>query len=125
MKICTLFLILVGASFAQDDKPTQHSFAFFVSAEDYKNNPIGERMAYLSGWLDSRLNGGAFGNAKTIKAMRDCVGGPQGKTITQITAIIDKYVQGHPETWERPAALEADAALKDACPALRQVVDGQ
>lgn len=131
MKICTLFLALVCASFAQDDKPVHHYLMVFVSAEDYKNAPEEVRLACLSGWLDSRLNAGRFGNARTIKAMRECLGASegaittQGKTIAQITAIVDKYVQGHPETWHRPAALEADSALKDGCPVLREALDGQ
>jgi hypothetical protein len=43
-----------------------------------------------------------------------------GKTITQITAIVDKYVSEHPETWHRPATLEAYDALKSACPSLQE-----
>jgi hypothetical protein len=119
MKILTLTLIFASTILAQNDTP-RHYFSFFVSAEAYKDGPVEERLAYLSGWLDSRLNAGSFGNAKTIKAMRDCT---DGKTITQITAIVDKYVQGHPENWDRPAALEADAAIEEVCPVLRQAVD--
>ena len=111
--MCTLILVLAGASFAQNERP-RHYLRFFVSAEAYKDGPVEKRSAYLSGWLDSRLNAGIFGNEKTIRAMRDCT---EGKTITQITAIVDKYVQGHPETWDQPAALEADTAFKDVCPA--------
>jgi hypothetical protein len=47
----------------------------------------------------------------------------EGKTIIQVTAIVDKYVRAHPETWDRPAAIEADKALQGVCPALRQVAD--
>jgi hypothetical protein len=60
--------------------------------------------------------------AKTIKAMRNCT---EGKTITQITAIVDKYVQQHPETWDQPAATEADDALREVCPGLQQVMPGR
>ena len=118
MKRLALILILVSAGFAQDDAGTRdkHYFVFVVSAEAYKNMPLGQRTTYLSGWLDSRLNAGIFGNAKTIKAQRDCW---EGKTITQITAVVDKYVEGHPEGWDRPAANEADSALQSLCPSLR------
>jgi hypothetical protein len=81
-----------------------------------------QKAVYIEGWADSRLNAGIFGTAKTIKALRDCV---QGKTITQILAIVDKYVQGHPETWNQPAAAEADDALQDSCPDLRRAATGQ
>lgn len=121
-KMCALILVLASASFAQNETPPRHYLIFFASAEEYKDGPVAERSAYLMGWLDARMNGAYFGTAKGIKAIRDCT---EGKTITQITAIVDKYVQGHPETWDRPAALEADAALGDVCPALRQVMDGQ
>ncbi|MFZ0694312.1 MAG: hypothetical protein WAN51_09205 [Alphaproteobacteria bacterium] len=120
-RMCALILVLASASFAQNETPPRHYLIFFVSAEEYKDSPIAERSAYLMGWLDGRMNG-RLGTAKGIKAMRDCA---EGKTITQITAIVDKYVQGHPETWDRPASLEADAALGDVCPDLRQVMDGQ
>lgn len=122
MKICTLFLILAGAGFAQTAKP-EHYLVVFISAERYKDGSAHEKSVYLSGWLDSRLNAGFFGTStKKINAMRDCI---EGKTVTQISAIVDKYVQGHPETWEQPAAIEADEALKEACPTFRQAMDGQ
>jgi hypothetical protein len=92
----------------------------FVSAEEYKDESVEQRVAYLSGWLDGSLDAGSFGNAKTIKALRDCM---EGKTIIQVTAIVDKYVRAHPETWDRPAAIEAGKALQGVCPALRQVAD--
>ena len=95
MKTCILLFALAGAE-GQDNKPPQHYLAFFVGAEDYKNSSIAERTAYVGGWLDSRLNAGGFGNARTIKAMRDCIGGPQGKTITQVTAVCRQVHPGTP-----------------------------
>jgi hypothetical protein len=64
MKICTLMLVLVASSSAQTDKPSQHYVVFFVSAEEYKDESVEQRVAYLSGWLDGRLDAGSFGNAK-------------------------------------------------------------
>lgn len=93
-----------------------HYVAFFTSAEGYKNMPEDIRAIYLSGWLDSRLNQGSNGgNREVIKAERECV---RGKTLTQMTAIVDKYVEAHPETWDHPAAIQADDALESVCPAL-------
>jgi hypothetical protein len=39
----------------------------------------------------------------------------KGKTSTQITAIVDKYVASHPEGWDKPASAAADDALDDIC----------
>jgi hypothetical protein len=86
---------------------------FFISAEAYKNMPDEERLAYISGWMDGRLNAGAFGTVKTISALRDCI---QGKniTITQVVAIVDKYIRSHPEGWNKPATSEADTGLDES-----------
>lgn len=124
MKKMALILVIVGAmalateSGKKDDGPT---VLFWLSAEAYHNLPEMLRRTYLSGWLDARLNAGLVGGGRVIQAQRECV---KEKTITQILAIVDKYVTEHPATWDRPAATEADEALWGACPDLyRAVVD--
>jgi len=119
-----LILGLVAAGFAQKPpnggvvadpaKDPPHYLVFFVSAEAYKNMPYGERLAYISGWLDGRMNAGMFGNKRTITALRDCM---EGKTITQVVAIVDKYMANHPEDWHLAATRESDIALDESiCP---------
>jgi hypothetical protein len=124
MRKLGLILVLVTAGFTQNPpngsvvadpaNAPPHYVVFFVSAEAYKNMPDEQRLAYISGWLDGRLNAGAFGNAKTIVALRDCT---KGKTNTQIAAIVDKYVASHPEDWHLAATREADVAIDESiCP---------
>jgi hypothetical protein len=112
-----LFLLAV-VTFAQAPGP-EHYLVVFISAETYKDGSPHDKAVYLSGWLASRLNAGFVGApAKAIKPLRDCM---EGKTVTQVTAIVDRYILAHPETWERPAALEADQAIREVCPAFREV----
>jgi hypothetical protein len=119
LKARILVLLFAVAGFAQDNRP-KHYVVFVYSAEYYKEAPPEQKSAYLSGWLDSRMNGGRYGDPRTMKAMRDCV---QDRSIAQMVAIVDKYIQGHPETWQMPAATEADDALELVCPDLRQAAD--
>ncbi len=92
----SLFMLMAAVGVVQKIAPEaqKHFFVFVVSAEQYKNLTDELRTAYVSGWLDGRLNAGMVGTPKTIKAMRDCI---EGKTIQQATAIVDKYIAGHPE----------------------------
>lgn len=124
MKRFVLLLLLSIMVFAQEEEARRnekHYTVSFIRAETYKDGSSDERNAYLSGWLDSRTNIGMpyVGTAKGIKAYRDCV---KGKTIFQITAIVDKYVNSHPETWNRPASAEADDALEGVCPSLHELL---
>ena len=121
MKRVSLILVLVVVGFGQSPpnggvvtdpaKTPPHYVVFFVSAEAYKSMPYGERLAYISGWLDGRMNAGIFGNKRTITALRDCM---EGKTITQVVAIVDKYVANHPENWHLAATGEADTAIDES-----------
>ena len=124
MKRFCLVLVLVSAGFTQDAHngpvaPTQengHYLLFFVSAERYKGAPEEVRQAYVTGLMDGRLNPNRFGNnKKTLAAtttLRNCV---MHKTITQITAIVDKYVASHPEDWDKPASVAVDDAFANIC----------
>jgi hypothetical protein len=84
----------------------------------YKNMPRAAKQNYLAGYLDGHLNADQFSGfgkiAERIKVLRDCLA---SKTITQLTAIVDKYVESHPEGWDRPATDQASEALSRAvCP---------
>jgi hypothetical protein len=117
------FLLLVGVALtaSDDDAGRKPTVVFFLNAEKYHQLPLAMRTAYLEGWLDGRLNAGLIGDtAETITAQRTCV---IGKTETQITAIVDQYIETHPETWYLPAAMEADNALQSVCPALKRAID--
>ena len=120
MKRFGLILFLASAGLTQDrpngsvvTDPAQekHYFQFFVRAETYLGMPRSEKVAYVTGLLDGRLNAGRFGDRKTITAMRACM---NDKTGSQIAAIADKYIQSHPEDWDKPASVEIDDALDES-----------
>jgi hypothetical protein len=125
MRLMSLVILLsLGLALAASDNETagKHTLVSFVTTEKYRQLPPASRTVYLSGWLDGRLNAGYIGGtAEAIESQRQCV---IGKTDTQITAIVDKYIADHPETWNRPAALEADDALQSICPDLKRTMDG-
>jgi len=124
-----LILVLGGSGFSRNEgqgderssSPDKKRYlAFFIRADAYRNMPTEYRALYVQGWLDSRMNQGVTGgNASVIKAYRDCT---RDKTSTQITAIVDKYIEGHPETWDHPAATEADDTLENVCPSLHEAL---
>lgn len=115
MKVLVMVLSFASVGLAQSDRAPKHYSVSFVSAEAYKNMPRASKEMYVAGYLDGHLNADLFaGNAKRIQVLRDCLA---SKTINQITAIVDKYVESHPEAWDRPATDQASEALsRTVCP---------
>ena len=120
-----VLVFLVCGILAQNQRePNKRYTIGWVKAENYKKMTEAAREIYIAGWLDSRLNAGFLSwgpvSKKLIQLQRDCV---EGKSISQITAIVDRHIQGHPEYWDQPAALQADAALQALCAPLRACVE--
>jgi hypothetical protein len=68
------------------------------------------RLLWVDGWVEGLLVGSSFPSL-TI-GLDVCMKGMSG---AQEEAIVDKYLENHPETWHRPLGAVAIAAFREAC----------
>jgi hypothetical protein len=110
------------AAFAQKEQaitiPT-----FFEKAQDYRDVPDFERKAYTTGLMDGFYGAAMFGpHGKGAQKLEAC---SKNMDIKQVTAIISKYVDDHPEGWNYPLSMQAYNALNNACPGGLRVGEAQ
>jgi len=71
------------------------------------------RAQYMSGYTDG-LSAGLLAAEDDLMAIIACI--YSGWTPDQARAVVDKYLDEHPEDWNRPAATQVLFALMEACP---------
>jgi hypothetical protein len=112
-----LFSIPFGTAVPQESEPIAEVWPGFETAEKYIKLGSNEQTAYTAGLVDGMYLAPVFdapNKDRRLTAMRTCL---KPMTITQVTAIITKYAQAHPEEWDRGANLVAWHALREACSA--------
>ena len=73
-----------------------------------------DRVDYITGLMDGFYGVAMFGASdETVAILNSCTKDMGSK---QVTAIIEKYVRDHPESWHLPLSVEAYNALNSACP---------
>jgi hypothetical protein len=88
--------------------------ACFVTAKVFIALPEDDRVTYTTGLMDGFYAAEAFrADGAIVERLRLCTKPMDSK---QITAIISKYIQAHPETWHLSASIETYNALNTACP---------
>jgi hypothetical protein len=96
---------------------------FFEKAQDYRDLPESERKAYTTGLMDGFYGSAMLGpDGKGAEKLDACTKGMDSK---QITAIISKYVEDHPEGWNYPLSMQAYNAMNKACPGGLHVTPAQ
>jgi len=73
------------------------------------------QAAFAAGFIDGVLVApylGAPDRGGLLVSFQQCI---VGMNDVQAGAIIEKHVQGHPETWDRPLNTEAWNAMQEAC----------
>ena len=86
----------------------------FLTAKGFVAITDDERVNYTTGLMDGFYGAEMFqANAQEVDRLAACTKPMDSK---QITAIIAKYIQEHPEGWHLPASVEAYNALNGACP---------
>ena len=88
-----------------------------ITTQEYLDMPQGARKVYVMGLMDGLFLAPMFGapaNNKWRTAIQTCV---EGKPVSQLMSIIEKYMKAHPEVWHADAHFEAYNALSRACPA--------
>jgi hypothetical protein len=88
----------------------------FATAKVFIALPEDDRVTYTTGLMDGFYAAEMFrADGSVVERLAVCTKPMDSK---QITAIITKYIQDHPESWHLPASVEAYNALNGACPGL-------
>jgi hypothetical protein len=90
--------------------------AGFEEVRSYRAMSDPLKFEYVSGVIDGLYVSVATGAPeRTMTALKACLA---KVNIAQITAIVDKYVEAHPEDWESGAHVMVYLALANYCPAM-------
>ncbi|MFZ1157299.1 MAG: hypothetical protein WAO10_05950 [Candidatus Sulfotelmatobacter sp.] len=88
---------------------------YYMKAERFVELSEADRALYTMGLMDGFSAGGLFrAEEGMLERLSECTREMDAK---QVSAIITKYVQEHPETWHLQLNVEAFNALEKACPA--------
>jgi Rap1a immunity proteins len=114
----TLFLVLFLSSFAiardKDDRYLVPACGGFTTGNDYRNLSEMEQLAYVKGAFDAIMiipRGDALN--KNNRIMR-IVARTEGLQIGQLRAVVNKYLDEHPEDWHMPMGLLFYGAVSNA-----------
>lgn len=90
----------------------------FMSGNAYRALPEAGKQMYVTGVFDGLIGSPMFGaNAHMVAAFKQCM---EGMNNDQLQAIVDKYLNAHPEIWHYPMQVHAYNAIIDICPQLKQ-----
>ncbi len=128
MKIahCVLAGFLLSAVVVQGQNQDKNPrlvkpFMSFVKAGTFLEMKEAERTSYTTGLMDGFLASGLWGASnETMAGLISCT---RDMDVKQVSAIIAKYVQGHPETWHLALSAEAFNALRTSCPGGLPIID--
>jgi len=116
---CVLAILSVLGVAAQEQKAKKNtarmidSPSYLLKAEGFVEMSEADRMVYTSGLMDGFFASGIFGAShKTVAKLESCTKDMDSK---QISAIITKYVNEHPESWHLALSVDAFNALSAAC----------
>lgn len=85
----------------------------FLTGEDFLKLSEAEKTSYSMGIVDGYLSAPIFGaKPKYVNWVSTCI---KGKTNTQVTAILVKYLQDNPGRWENSVQFLMFEALKKGC----------
>lgn len=116
-KIVLLFALLfvVTPVYSDDDvfKGPISVSKGFLTGEEFLKLSEGDKVSYSMGIIDGYLSAPIFGaNNKYLKWIPTCI---EGKTNTQITAILVKYLKDNPGRWDKSVQFLMFWALQKAC----------
>lgn len=112
----TVALLVMGQAvgLAQAQRRSVEIHDGFLTAEQYRALPQDSRDAWAAGIVEGIFLAPFFGAPKArMKWLEACL---TGMTHTQVTAILMKYINQHPERWHEQVHTTMYSALLDACP---------
>lgn len=114
--ICILLLMAISHAYAASVDVVEGPVAIekgFLTGEEFLKLSEIEKVSYSMGIVDGYLSAPAFGGKpKYVKWLSVCV---QGKTNTQLSAILSKYLQDNPGRWNKSVQHLMFEALWNAC----------
>ena len=85
----------------------------FLTGEGFLKLSQKEKVSYAMGIVDGFLSAPMFGaNAKYVDWLSECA---KGKTNTQVSAILTKYLQDNPGRWDKSVQILMFEALLAEC----------
>jgi hypothetical protein len=88
----------------------------FSDVTDYRRDPEWVRGRYVTGVIDGLFVSTSLGASETaVRALKRCL---NGVNSVQLTAIVDKYISDHPESWQYGTQLMVFEAMDKFCPAM-------
>jgi hypothetical protein len=113
-RIACFLLALACASAAPAEDDVGFSGAQFRHFSDVN------RGMYVMGVIAGLAASDAFGGTEVTKAFLACV---KGMTGEQEVAIVDKWIESHPQHWHAEAGAIVVLSFLDACPDFARVFD--
>jgi hypothetical protein len=126
LALCILGVLCLFAAAIQGEKQKKPrvivAVPSYYSAETFIELSESDRQMYVAGLMDGFYASALFGASdETIANLSSCT---KPMDTKQISAIITKYLQDHPENWHLPLSVEAHNALNKACPGGLRVIAG-
>jgi hypothetical protein len=94
------------------------SFAFGLTGNEWKENGVPFRNAYvggvLAGWHDISFFYNEQGK-ETMSSKVLCIADQDGVTFDLGRAIVEKYMNEHPEDWHKPMTTIIFSAMREIC----------
>jgi hypothetical protein len=113
--IATLVIIgCLAATGADPAEPNVNVRNGFLTGNTWRNADVNSKTAYVLGAVDSVYSAALFGaNEQLIDSFASC---QKSMTGDQVTAVVDKFLNDHPEMWHYAMAVLVVDAVRATCP---------
>ncbi|WP_372603662.1 hypothetical protein, partial [Actibacterium sp.] len=112
----SLALVPYESSAADIEACKLHKNAFgpsFMSAAHFREQNEDVQIGYVMGFFEGMATGSVFGaSTECLEALYICV---KDVSSSQLTAIVNKYVEANPEGWHLPMTIIAFNAIGRFC----------
>jgi hypothetical protein len=117
--LCLSVIASRGQSGKRAPRVLDDPMHFYKAGEFIEMSEV-NRMLYTSGLMDGFFASGLFGASDgTLTNLNTCT---RGMDTNQLSAIISKYINNHPEIWHLSLSVQGFNALNAACPGTLRIV---
>lgn len=111
--------VLIGSLLAYAQQ--QVNLRSFYNGNEYRTSRGIEQLAYVAGALDAFFLHAAIVTARPetdpSRRVQECIQNRfQNTTLGQIRSVVEKYLDSHPEEWNRSMAWVISRAILEFCP---------
>lgn len=114
-RVLVLLAVILSSGIASNSLQAQYVSVpvGYVTGVDYREFSKSERMFYLIGTVDGFVAAALFDGKDAVTLwLNQCI---KGVTSVQLTAIVDTFLDSHPERWDQGMNILAYGALLHAC----------